>query len=192
MPHISTPGGFPGIRGLMAFRPESAKPLNELVDILLRSESTLTPVERELIATFVSAGNDCVYCQTIHGAIAAHDLGGNGALVEQVKRDPEAAPVSPKLKALLAIAAKVRVSGLSVTEEDIDRARGEGATDLELHDTVLIAAAFCMFNRYVDGLATIAPWDPEFYLARAASISRDGYSQVNAEFQATREDYSRT
>lgn len=187
VPHIPIPGGLPGIRGLMAFRPESAKPLNELVDVLLRSESTLTQAERELIATFVSASNDCTYCQTIHGAIAAHDLGGDGALVEQVKRDPESAPIQPKLKALLAIAAKVRLGGREVAGGDIARARGEGATDLEIHDTVLIAAAFCMFNRYVDGLATIAPSDPEFYRTRAESISRDGYSRVNAEFQATRD-----
>jgi len=183
MPHIAIPGNLPGIRGLMAFRPESAKPLNELVDVLLRQESSLTSGERELIATFVSAGNDCKYCQTIHGAIAAHDLGGDGALVEQVKRDPSAAPISEKLKALLAIAAKVRESGRSVTDGDVARARELGATDREIHDTVLIAAAFCMFNRYVDGLATIAPDDPEFYRARAEVICRDGYSQVNREFQ---------
>jgi uncharacterized peroxidase-related enzyme len=170
----------------MAFRPEAAKPLNELVDVLLRQPSSLTPGERELIATYVSAQNDCRYCQTIHGAIAAHDFGGNESLVAQIKQDFEAADVSGKLKTLLAIAGKVRKGGKHVTAADVEAARQQGATDLEIHDTVLIAAAFCMYNRYVDGLATIAPEDPEFYRTRAGQICETGYSQVNKEFQATR------
>src|SRR3954454_20910439 len=137
MAHITLPEGLPGIRGPMMFRPETAKPLNELVDVLLRGPHTLTPGERELIATYVSAQNDCRYCQTIHGAIAAHHLDGNEDLVLSVKRDPEKAAVSPKLKALIAIAGKVQQGGKSVTREDIERARAEGATDLEIHDAVL-------------------------------------------------------
>ena len=80
MSHIPTPEGLPGIRGLFAFRPETALPLNELVDVLLRGPSSLTPGERELIATYVSAQNACYYCQTIHGAVAAAHLDGNGEL----------------------------------------------------------------------------------------------------------------
>ena len=176
MAHISLPEGLPGIRGPMAFRPDTAKPLNDLVDVLLRGPHTLTPGERELIATFVSARNDCRYCQTIHGAIAAHHLGGDEQLVVNVKRDPQHAAVSDKLKALLVIAGKVAESGKQVTEADIARARQHGATDLEIHDTVLIAAAFCMFNRYVDGLATWAPDDPDFYRQRAALVAENGYA----------------
>lgn len=185
MPHITIPRNLPGIRGLMAFRPETAKPLNDLVDVLLRQPNSLTTAERELIATYVSAENDCRYCQTIHGATAARDLGGNDDLVRSVKQDFRSAEVSGKLKALLAIAGKVRRGGKEVTAEDIAQAREQGATDAEIHDTVLIAAAFCMFNRYVDGLATTAPEDPGFYRSRAEMICRDGYSQVNKEFQAT-------
>ena len=159
----------------MMFRPETAKPLNELVDVLLRGAHSLSPGERELIATYVSAQNDCRYCQTIHGAIAAHHLGGNEELVSCVKRDPETAQVSPKLKALLAIAGKVQQSGKAVTDADIQRAKAEGATDLEIHDTVLIAAVFCLCNRYVDGLATWAPDDPDFYRQRAALVATNGY-----------------
>jgi len=159
----------------MAFRPETARPLSQLAEILLRGESTLTRAERELIAARVSAGNDCDYCRTSHGAIAAQYLGGDEAVVASVCSDPDAAPVSAKLKALLAIAGKVREGGKSVRAEDVERARAEGATDLEIHDAVLIAAAFCMFNRYVDGLATWTPEDPESYRERAASIVRDGY-----------------
>jgi uncharacterized peroxidase-related enzyme len=176
MAHIALPEGIPGIRGPMTFRPETAKPLNELVDVLLRGPHTLSPGEREMIATYVSARNDCTYCQTIHGAIAAHHLGGNEELVRQVKLDFENAEVSAKLKALLAIAGKVQLGGKNVTPEDIDRARGLGATDLEIHDTVLIAAVFCMCNRYVDGLATWAPEDPEFYRQRAAIVAANGYA----------------
>jgi uncharacterized peroxidase-related enzyme len=160
----------------MAFRPETARPLNELVDVLLRGPSSLSPGERELIATFVSARNDCRYCQTIHGAIAAHHLGGNEALVSQVKDQPERAAISDKLKALLVIAGKTAESGKLVTATDIERARELGATDLEIHDTVLIAAAFCMYNRYVDGLATWAPDDPAFYRERAALVAENGYA----------------
>jgi uncharacterized peroxidase-related enzyme len=183
MPHIALPDGLPGIRGPMAFRPETARPLNELADVLLRGPGTLTPGERELIATFVSSRNDCRYCQTIHGAIAAHHLGGDEALVVDVKRDPERAAISTKLKALLVIAAKVQAGGKQVTAADVATARTAGATDLEIHDTVLIAAAFCMFNRYVDGLATWAPDDPDFYRRRAALVAEQGYAAATRQGQ---------
>ena len=181
MPHITLPEGLPGIRGPMAFRPDTAKPLNELVDVLLRGPHTLSRGERELIATFVSARNDCRYCQTIHGAIAAHHLGGDEQLVVNVKRDAQHAAISDKLKALLAIAGKVAEGGKRVADADIARARQHGATDLEIHDTVLIAAAFCMFNRYVDGLATWAPEDPDFYRQRAALVAENGYAASIAQ-----------
>jgi uncharacterized peroxidase-related enzyme len=183
MPHISLREDLPGIRSLMAFRAETSKPLNELVEVLLLGPSTLTPGERELIATYVSSENDCYYCQTIHGAIAAHHLGGNEDLVLKVKHDFEHAPVSEKLKALLKIAGKVQQSGKRVTSEDVEAAQQAGATDLEIHDTVLIAAAFCMFNRYVDGLATWAPQDQNWYRQRAAKIATEGYVALNKQFQ---------
>jgi uncharacterized peroxidase-related enzyme len=176
MAHINLPAGLPGIRALLTYRPETAQPLNELVDVLLRGPHTLTPGERELIATYVSAQNDCTYCQSIHGAIAARQLGDAEDLVEQVKRDLDHAPISEKLRALLRIAAKTAESGRSVTEEDVSRAREHGATDLEIHDTVLIAAVFCLCNRYVDGLATWTPSDPEFYRERAKVIVDNGYT----------------
>jgi uncharacterized peroxidase-related enzyme len=176
MAHIDLRDDLPGIRGPMNFRPETAAPLNQLVDVLLRGPHTLTMGERELIATYVSARNDCRYCQTIHGAIAAHHLGGDEALVVDVKRDPEGAAISNKLKALLVIAGKTAESGRLVTAADVERARQHGATDLEIHDTVLIAAVFCLCNRYVDGLATWAPDDPEFYRQRAALVAEHGYA----------------
>ena len=176
MPHIPLPSGLPGIRGPMAFRPETAKPINDLANILLFEPHSLTQGERELIATYVSSENQCRFCQTVHGAFAAHYLGGGDAIVEQVKADPELADVSPKMKALLAIAGKVTVSGKLVTADDVARARREGATDLEIHDTVLIAALFCLCNRYVDGLATEMPDSAEYYRERAPLVAQFGYT----------------
>jgi uncharacterized peroxidase-related enzyme len=176
MPHITLPEDLPGIRGPMAFRPETARPLNDLVDILLRGPSTLSPGERELIATYVSSQNDCQFCQTIHGAIAAHHLNGNEDLVARVKCDFQHAAISDRLKALLVIAGKTAQGGKHVTAGDVEAARAQGATDLEIHDTVLIAAVFCMCNRYVDGLATWTPQDPDFYRQRAAIVAAHGYA----------------
>jgi hypothetical protein len=79
------------------------------------------------------------------------------------------------MKALLAVAGKEQKSGKQVTTEDIARAREQGASDKEIHDTVLIAAAFCMFNRYVDGLATWQPRDPEIYREIGKVTSKLGY-----------------
>lgn len=181
MAHINLPEGIPGIRGPMTFRPETARPLNELADVLLRGPHSLSPGERELIGAYVSARNDCTYCQSIHGAMAAHYLDGNEELVREVKRDSEQAGISPKMKALLAIAGQVQLGGKYVTAEDVVRARNEGATDVEIHDTVLIAAVFCLCNRYVDGLATWAPEDPDFYRDRARKIAQDGYLQSTVQ-----------
>src|SRR4029079_17027720 len=128
MAHITLDNDYPGIRGLMTYRPETARPLNELVDVLLRGPHTLTPGDRELIATYVSARTDCHYCQTIHGAVAAHHLGGDEEVVDVVKVDPQQAAVSAKLKALLQIAAKVAESGKHVTADDVACARSAGAT----------------------------------------------------------------
>jgi uncharacterized peroxidase-related enzyme len=175
MAHIKLQEGIPGILGPMLFSPETAKPLNELAEKLLRGPNSLSPGEREMIAAYVSSQNDCYFCQTVHGAVAAHHLGGNEALIRDVQRHFETAAVSEKLKALLAIAGKVQKGGKQVTADDVKRARDQGATDKEIHDTVLIAAAFCMYNRYVDGLATWAPTGPEIYRANGKRIAEEGY-----------------
>jgi uncharacterized peroxidase-related enzyme len=177
MPHIALPEGLPGIRGALAFRPETAKPLNELAEVLLFGPHTLTPGERELIATYVSFLNECHFCQSIHGAIAAAHLDGNEDLVRRVKADFQHAAISEKLKALLVVASKVQRGGKNVTAADVEQARSLGATDMEIHDTVLIAAAFCMYNRYVDGLATTQPHDEAMYRDRGKMVAREGYIQ---------------
>ena len=181
MPHINLPEGLPGISSGFAFRPETAKPMRELAHILLHGPNTLTPAERELIATYVSSRNDCYFCQTSHGAAAAAHLGKDAGLVEQIKRNLETANISDKMKALLNIAGKVQKGGKQVTASDVAMARDLGATDTEIHDTVLIAAAFSMYNRYVDGLATWQPEDPAMYAAMGERLARDGYIMPSAK-----------
>src|SRR5262245_50103316 len=149
--------------------------MRELAEILLRGPSTLTSGEPEMIAAFVSERNHCTFCHASHRAAAAHHLDGNYALVDAVTHNAGSAPISSKLKALLTIAAKVQESGKHVTSEDIARAREEGGTDREIHDTVLIAAAFSMYNRYVDGLATFTPTEEKAYDEMGQRMARHGY-----------------
>jgi len=175
MPYIEVDENLPGIRALMAFRPETAAPMGGLANVLLRDNEGLSMAEREMIATHVSALNDCFYCRHSHGAIAALYLQGDFALVDDVCNDYRTAHISEKLKALLSIAGSVQKGGKHVTKEQIDLARGLGASDRDIHDTVLIAAAFCMFNRYVDGLAAITPNDLSTYPPRAKQIVEKGY-----------------
>jgi uncharacterized peroxidase-related enzyme len=182
MPHIALSPDLQGIRAAMAFRPETARPLSALVEILLAGPSTLTKGERELIATYVSSRNCTFFCASIHGAIAAAHLGGDEALVKQVKTDFTQANISAKLKALLVVAGKVQQDGKLVTAADIEAARKLGATDIEIHDTVLIAAAFCMYNRYVDGLDTLQPDDEPLYRERGKRVARDGYVTTSEEY----------
>jgi AhpD family alkylhydroperoxidase len=160
VPHIDLPP-LPGIAGLLAAHPDTAAPLNSLAETLLRGPSPLTPAQRETIAAHVSRGNECTFCAETHGAVA-RKLGADDT--------PD-----PLMDALLAIADRVRVDGRSVTTDDITRARDAGADDRAIHDTVLIAAAFSMFNRYVDGLATFTPTDPAQYDRHAAALAENGY-----------------
>ena len=185
MAHIALPAGLPGIRGPLAFSPETTKPLSELAQVLLAGPHTLTPAEREMIATYVSSENDCHYCQSCHGSTAAQHLGGTDAdyeFIGRMKRDFEGTALSEKMKALLRIAGQVQKGGKYVTSADVARARTAGASDKEIHDTVLIAAAFCMFNRYVDGLATWQPEDPAIYREIGQHTARQGY--VGRDFSA--------
>jgi len=170
----------------MAFRPEAAQPLNDLAEILLHAPNSLTPGERELIATYVSSLNDCYFCQTAHGAIAAAHLHDDEELVRRVKSDFRHADISEKLKTLLAIAGEVQAGRKHVTANDIEEARREGATDIDIHDTVLIAAAFCMYNRYVDGLATWQPQDEGLYRERGKKTARKGYLSMSKEYLPTK------
>jgi uncharacterized peroxidase-related enzyme len=174
VPHIELPE-LPGIVGLLVQYPQTAGPLNGLADALLRGPSSLTPAERETIAAYVSTRNECTFCAETHAAVARHLHDEHAPAVDTVLKDGDRADVGPKMQALLALAEKVRVDGRSVSTADVARAREAGADDKAIHDTVLISAAFCMFNRYVDGLATLTPDLPQTYARHAKNLAEGGY-----------------
>jgi uncharacterized peroxidase-related enzyme len=173
--HIDLPEAVPGIVAGFTFRPETAKPMRELAHILLHEPNSLSAGDRELIATYVSFRNQCQFCKLSHGAAAAAHL-GDGSVIDQVTSDFLSAPVGEKLKSLLVIAGKVQQDGKLVRSSDIEAARRLGATDLEIHDTVLIAAAFSMYNRYVDGLGVWQPTDPALYSQMGRRLAAEGYA----------------
>ncbi|MFI1016659.1 carboxymuconolactone decarboxylase family protein [Streptomyces sp. NPDC020965] len=175
MPHIEIGNDLPGIMGLFAHRKDAGAPLSQLADTLLRGPSPLSRGERELIAAYVSELNGTRFCATTHGAFAAAQLEGGEDLVKAVLADPATAPISEMLRALLRIAAEVREQARPVSDEAVAAARAEGAGDVEIHDTVLIAAAFSMYNRYVDGLDTNLPANPSYYAEAARHITSEGY-----------------
>jgi len=180
MPHIALPDDMPGITAGFAFRPETARPMRELAHILLHTSGTegFSSRDRELVAAFVSSRNECYFCQTSHGAAASHLNGGDETLVDAVCRDFRSAAISEKVKSLLAIAEQVQIDGKRVTRELVEEARAHGATDLDIHDTVLIAAAFSMYNRYVDGLATVQPRDTQMYAHMGQRMAEKGYNSA--------------
>jgi uncharacterized peroxidase-related enzyme len=177
MPYIPLEDHLPGITGLLEYRKDSGQPIRELTQVLMRGPSSLTEGERELIASVVSNGNQCTFCSTAHTA-TADLLIGDHETSQKVKEDIATAPVSEKMKALLEIASLTRISGKSVTEESIEKAKSAGATDIEIHDTVLIAALFCMYNRYVDGMATSLPKEESYYEVLAERLVNYGYMRL--------------
>lgn len=181
MAHISLPEGVPGIIGPMLAYPAAAQHLNALAEYLLRGPSPLSPAERELIASCVSADNQTAFCEHSHAATARVLFGDDDHLVDVALRNPRDERLDPRLRALLNIAAKVRAGGSCVTQDDVLRARAAGADDQAIHDTVLIASAFCMFNRYVDGLGTWTPTDPHVYNAIGQRLATVGYVRAASD-----------
>jgi uncharacterized peroxidase-related enzyme len=176
MAHIGLKASAPGIVGLLKSFPETAKPLSVLAETLLTRGTPAFPVaERESVAHYVSYLNGCVFCSESHAAVAdAH--GAPEGSSRKIWQDLEAAPISERLRAYLRIAGKVQRVGSRVEPSEIARALELGATEHDVHDVVLIAAAFCMYNRYVDGLATFAPprGDPA-YRMMGQMIAKNGY-----------------
>lgn len=175
MPHINLRPDLFGITSLLDFRKETAAPLCRLTQVLLRGESSLTEAEREMIATYVSSLNDCVFCSSAHTAATCALPGGKESGIQPMVSNLEEFTINDKMKSLLHIAGKVQQNGNRVTKEDVDAAKSSGATDLEIHDTVLIAALFCLYNRYVDGLATRTPIDPAYYESLGNRLTTRGY-----------------
>jgi uncharacterized peroxidase-related enzyme len=175
MAYIDVEEGVPGIRSLFNFRPETGQPLCDLAEILLRGPSTLSSAERELIAAYVSHRNGCMFCMNSHAAAARSWYGDQKHIVDELLHEQNGEALSPKMKSLLLIAGKVQISGKSVTPDDIDAARKAGAGDTDIHDTVLIASAFSLFNRYVDGLASYTPAAESAYEEMGKRMCEKGY-----------------
>jgi uncharacterized peroxidase-related enzyme len=175
MTYISTNIPQAGIVELLFYKGSSGNALSHLAHTILKGPSPLTSGERELIASYVSWLNNCEFCHKSHSASANEHLGDNGKAVACIVTDPSTAPVSEKMKWLLKIAGKVQVSGREVTKDLIDGAKKAGATDEEIHDAVLVAAAFCMYNRYVDGMHTTLPETDEDYVDMGKRLANKGY-----------------
>jgi len=175
MAHITVEEGIPGIRSLFQFNPETGKPLCDLAEVLLRGPSPLSSAERELIAAYVSHRNGCQFCMNSHAAAARHLFNEEKHMVDELLKEENTDSFSPKMNALLEIAGKVQSNGKSVTPDDIDAARKAGANDMDIHDTVLIAASFSMFNRYVDGLASFTPEGEDAYIEMGKRMGDKGY-----------------
>lgn len=170
MPRIDIPEGTPGPMGPLNQYPKLAEAMIRLDEQIMRGDSPLSPGERELIASFVSARSNCTWCTRTHSAVAAKLLEGGMPLVEQVHRNYRDAPISEKMKAFLRLAGQVQQGGGSVTDEAVEQARAAGATDREIHDVVLVAADFSKWNRYVDALQVVTPDDPALYDQVADSL----------------------
>ena len=189
MSHIPLESHLPGITGLLEYRKDTAEPIRDLTQILLRGPSTLSIGERELIASMVSHDNDCTFCTSAHKAVTDLLL-GDSSVFEKVRTDLESAPVSDKMKALLTIARLVGRGGKNVTTASIETARSHGATDMEIHDTVLIASLFCLYNRYVDGLATQLPQNPEYFSELAQRLASRGYLRVPEAYEKLKKNHN--
>lgn len=178
MAYIDTKNDFPGIVGLLYYKTSTGKALSVFAQEVLRGPSSLTTGERELIATHVSKLNQCEFCRDSHAA-ATMELLPQKTAVEAVLRGEVPADMSPKMQALLNIAGKVQQSGRNVSQADIDAARQAGAGDEDIHDTVTVAAAFCFFNRYVDGLGTKPPENKDWYKESGQFLAKAGYKGPN-------------
>lgn len=175
MTYIKTNINQPGIVELLFYKGPTGRALSNLAQTLLHGPSQLSPGEREVIASYVSDLNKCQFCSESHGASATAHFNDGGKTVMSVKDDLSKSLVSDKMKALLKIAGLVQKSGRDVTTESIENARNNGASDEDIHDTVLIAAAFCMYNRYVDGLGTNLPAEKSEYIPMGKRLAHTGY-----------------
>ncbi len=175
MAHIKIGNSLPGILGLLYYKPSTGKALSRFTQTLMRGPSSLTSSERELIAAHVSSLNDCTFCHRSHAAAATAYLEDDGRTTACMMEDLDTAPLSDRMKALLRVAAQVQQGGRRVAAEHVLAARQAGASDEDLHDTVLVAAAFCMFNRYVDGLGTSLPASNNDYVTMGQRLASKGY-----------------
>jgi uncharacterized peroxidase-related enzyme len=176
MAYIQTNNSLPGILELLYYKESTGKALSALAHTLLHGPSNLTPAERELIAAHVSSLNQCSFCAASHGAAASAHLKDEGALAAAVQSGSlDALSLSSKMKQLLELASLVQKGGREIKPQNVEAARSAGASDEEIHDAILIASAFCMYNRYVDGLGTAVAARAEDYVKMGARLSKAGY-----------------
>jgi len=179
-------GGLPDVPGILTalrLTPALGVHLRGLADELLVDDfegATISRAQREMLATAVSAANDCFYCMDSHGAFASALLERSEAaelvpLVDEIKHGSSEG-FDPKMQALLHIARTVRREPLDLTAADVAAARDTGASDQDVQLAVLIAAAFSMYNRIVEGFRARTAPTPEAYRARADEIAEHGYS----------------
>jgi uncharacterized peroxidase-related enzyme len=179
-------GGLPDVPGIgaaMRLTPELGLHLRGLADAVLVHDypgATITRAEREMLATALSASNDCFYCMDSHAEHASAVLERDGgteraALLEDLKLGALHG-LDRKMQALVQIARTVGRRSRDLSAEDVEAARAAGATDADVQLAVLIASAFSMYNRLVDGFRARTPTNPEAYRERAAEIAEHGYS----------------
>ena len=174
MAHVTLNSDLPGITGLLNTWPLPGEPIRDLTQYILRGENSLSEGERELIASMVCVGNSCQFCSNAHIAAAARYIGSKET-VNAILQQPFGGEVDNRIAHLLEISGAVGISGSLVTESMIESAKQAGATDLEIHDTIMIAALFSFYNRYVDGLATDLPENESYYEMLADRLTTSGY-----------------
>lgn len=182
MPHITLPTDAPGIRGPLTFRPDAAKHLLGLAETILRQPASLEPGERETIAAWTSHLNGCGFCTKSHAAAARAWLGEGSvrsAALDRLLATGDTGGHTPKMQALLEISRVLQANVQGVRPEHVERARAAGASDHDIHDTVLITAAFCMYNRYVDGLGTHEAAEAD-YAPMGRRLRDQGYAPTGA------------
>jgi uncharacterized peroxidase-related enzyme len=179
-------GGLPDVPGIgtaIRLTPGLGVHLRGLADELLVYDypgATLTRAEREMLATAVSAGNDCFFCMDSHAAHAAALLERSGTTellpsLDELK-DGSAEGLDAKMRALLSIASIVRREPRELSSAEVGLATEAGATDADIQLAVLIAAAFSMYNRLVEGFRARTAPTPDAYRERAVEIAEHGYS----------------
>lgn len=176
MAHITVPNHTPGLLGLLLSRPRLAQYLTAFLQELLRGESPLSPGERELVALVVSVENRCQYCTRSHLTVARKFFPDQEELVEQVLNNVEKAPIRPAMKMLLKMARQViKIESQTLNSELVAQAQAHGATEQEIHDTVLVASTIAMINRYVDALGADIPEEVEYYEHTSDYLVNYGY-----------------
>jgi uncharacterized peroxidase-related enzyme len=153
--------------------PDTARPLLDYHELVMRGPSPFTVAERELIAAYVSGVNECGYCHGVHTA-TAEAFGIPEGLLEALLADLDTAPVDEKIRAVLRYVGKLTTAPARLTDDDAAAVLAAGWDERALHDAVIVCALFNFMNRMVNGLGIKAD---ESYFALSGKRLRDvGYT----------------